>query len=90
MTPTALARAMSRLTRFFSDPTKGIEYNELNTSRKISRGIYRLDIARHPRIVKGIIKGRISRCDVLAEAEYANSECELVRKYEQLVKGRSS
>jgi hypothetical protein len=40
--------------RILDDPSNGIEYNELQTNRRVSRRIWSIDIARNPNVVKNI------------------------------------
>lgn len=48
-------RSNGRRRRSFSeDPAKGMEYNGLNANYRVSRRIFDLDIARHPRVVRDI------------------------------------
>ena len=34
------------------DPAKGIEYNEINETHRVSKRLYSVDIARTPRVIK--------------------------------------
>ena len=36
----------------YADAANGLEYNKINTSQRISKRIYQIDIARTPRIIK--------------------------------------
>jgi len=77
----------SLLGRFFrSDAVNGIEYNHLVPIRRVSRAIYRADIARHPQI----IKDRGIACDVMAKVRFINSERNLLDGYSRNIKGRST
>jgi len=81
-----MLKAFSRARRIFANPTKGIEYNQLMPNRKVSRGIYRVDIARNPQIIKDTFE----RVDVQSEARFANSERDLVDNEARRVTGRST
>lgn len=68
----------------FNSPIKGLEYNKLSSTRKVSRGLYRVDFARMPNLVRDDFQ----RVDVLKKAELINSENDRIFYREALIKGR--
>ena len=45
-------RRSARRRAYNEDPAKGLEYNKINANHLVSRKIFDVDIARHPRVVK--------------------------------------
>ena len=82
-----LLKAFSRARRIFANPTKGIEYNKLNTNRGISKKIYGVDIARNPQIVGD--RNDFRFVDVQAEARFINSERDRLDNLARKVTGRT-
>jgi len=69
----------------FNSPIKGLEYNKLSSTRKVSRGLYRVDFARQP----NVIRDDFQRVDVLKEAGLVNSENDRIFYREASIKGRT-
>ena len=84
-----LLKAFSRARRIFANPTKGIEYNKLNTNRGISKEIYGVDIARNPQIVGDNDGNGFRFVDVQAEARFINSERDRLDNLARKVTGRT-
>lgn len=80
--------ASGRRVSYYSDPSKGLEYNEINPNKIVSRRIYRTDMARSPQVVKGSPTSGFIRVDVQAEARLVNYQRPMIDYYVHKAKGR--
>lgn len=74
----------SKVRSFFEDASRGLEYNRITMTRRVSRMAYSVDIARTPMVVRD----DFVRPDVQDECGYANSERYLIDKKVRRFKGR--
>ena len=79
---------MNRLRRLASNPSRGLEYNQIVHNRRVCKGIWNVDIAANPRFVKGSPFDGFSFIDVQAEVDKVNDENYLVNGYRSLFEGR--
>jgi hypothetical protein len=82
-------RIKSRFRGILDNPAKGMEYNNINGNRRVSRRKYSTDIASNPRLVKGGLDHRFLFVDVQAEADKVNSNGGLINVHRYLVEGRT-
>lgn len=82
------ARREGRRAVIHSDPAKGIEYNNINTTYRVSRRIYDVDIARTPQIVKDNSGKGFGFVDVQADAYKANQFGTMINYRASRVHGR--
>ena len=69
---------------FSTNPSNGLEYNQINDTHHVSKKLWRVDIARTPQIIKSM-----GECvDVHAEAYLANRYNSLVDYKASKVHGR--
>jgi len=76
--------SVGRRPRRFGDPAKGLEYNGINTTYRVSKKIWDFDIARSPQVVRSFS----DRTDVHNEAWKANSDSQMVNYRDHRAKGR--
>lgn len=69
---------------FFTDPSRGVEYNRFLMTKRVSKRIYYIDVARTPMIGRN----DMTRIDVQNKARYANPERYSVDKRVSRFKGR--
>lgn len=77
-------RGEKRYRSWSEDPAKGIEYNKINATHRVSKRIYSVDLARTPRVVRGIGEW----VNVHGKAAKANKDQPLVDYKRSLVNGR--
>ena len=75
---------MSSKRRLVEDPTNGLDYNKLSLNRRVSRGVWLVDIARSPYAERSLW----NRINVQAEAGLVNSQRDSLSPRERRVKGR--
>ena len=80
------ARAGRRRHIRHGDPAKGIEYNNINTSRGVSKYTLKVDIARSPQYIKNL---RDPDVDVHNRADKANDYNSMVNYRAGKFKGRT-
>jgi hypothetical protein len=78
----------NRFRRLMRDPSRGLEYNKIAHNRRVCRGIWNVDIAANPRLVKGSPFDSFSFIDVQAEVDKVNRENDLINAHRTLVEGR--
>ena len=83
---TADNKAVRRPFRY-GDPAKGLEYNTINQAYRVSKRIWKADIARTPQVVRRTA-GVTSGIDMHADAYQANESNSMINYFDIKVRGR--
>jgi hypothetical protein len=85
----SLEKFMRRLYKgrngIFGNASNGLECNEINRNRKVSRHIYEVDIAHNSQVVKSLLDG----VHVQGKAHMVNSKNAMVSYYSRNITGRT-